>query len=396
MGECVEILFQLSLPTSLNPFEIFKELLMAMARMRVAMPLLGIMLMVSSAQAQWGGYPGRYGRYGWGGWGNGYGMGVQDPASGYAMGLGQLARGQGQYLVDESKATSINVDTKIKWNKELRRLKLIEEADRKRKAAVAADTKEVTNRERDVVTGVTANRLLDQILEGNTEEVISYLNKTALNASIIKDIPFEVSSEAISLSLHSMTSPDNVPNILKGDNYLVERDAVHRAVTKALKEDKSGKISTATLDELESSIQKLRTKFQKSAPKFSLDYEVADRQLRSATVMARLMREPEYQKLLSKLETYDGTTVGQLVAFMANFNLRFAAPTNDRQREIYTQLTPILASVPAKAINLTDPKMTAEESAKALSGAAQEFFDGVSWRDLDLHAEDMKIGPDSK
>lgn len=379
---------------SLNPYFCLKknkELLMATARMRVVMPLLGIMIFVSSAQAQFG-YPGRYGRYGWGGWGSGYGMGVQDPASGYAMGLGQLARGQGQYLVDQAKATSVNVDTKIKWNNELRRLKLIEEADRKRKAAVAADTKEVTNRERDVVTGVTANRMLDQILEGNTEEVISYLNKTALNPAIIKDIPFEVSSEAISLSLHAMTSPDNVPNILKGDNFITERDAVHAAVTKALNEDKKGKISTATLDQLESSIKSLRAKFEKSAPKFSLDYEAADRQLRSATVMARMMREPEYQKLLSKLETYDGTTVGQLIAFMANFNLRFGTPTNERQKEIYTQLTPILASVPAKAVNLTAPDLTPEESAKALSNAAQEFFDGISWRDLDMHAEDMKIG----
>lgn len=364
---------------------------MTFARFRVLMPILGIMIFVSTAQAQFG-YPGRYGRFGWGGWGNGYGMGVQDPASGYAMGLGQLARGQGQYLLDQAKATSINVDTKVKWNKELRRLKLIEEADRKRKAAVKADSKEVVNRERDVMTGVTANRLLDQILEGNTEEVISYLNKTALNPSIIKDIPFEVSSEALSLSLHSMTSPDNVPNILKGENFALERDAVHRIVTKALEEDKSGKISVKTLDELEAAIKTLRAKFEKSAPKFSLDYETADRQLRSATVLARMMREPEYQKLLSKLETYDGTTVGQLVAFMANFNLRFGPPTNDRQKEIYTQLTPILASVPVQDINLTTPNVSPEESAKALSSAAQEFFDGISWRDLDLHAEDMRVG----
>ncbi|MFM1802288.1 MAG: hypothetical protein RJA81_1640 [Planctomycetota bacterium] len=364
---------------------------MTFARFRVLMPLLGIMIFVSTAQAQFG-YPGRYGRFGWGGWGNGYGMGVQDPASGYAMGLGQLARGQGQYLLDQAKATSINVDTKVKWNKELRRLKLIEEADRKRKAAVKADSKEIVNRERDVITGVTANRLLDQILEGNTEEVISYLNKTALNPSIIKDIPFEVSSEALSLSLHSMTSPDNVPNILKGENFALERDAVHRIVTKALEEDKSGKISVKTLDELEAAIKTLRAKFEKSAPKFSLDYEAADRQLRSATVLARMMREPEYQKLLSKLETYDGTTVGQLVAFMANFNLRFGPPTNDRQKEIYTQLTPILASVPVQDVNLTSPNVSPEESAKALSSAAQEFFDGISWRDLDLHAEDMRVG----
>ena len=363
---------------------------MHLRRLRFFLPLLLLLLVVDSAQAQFR-YPGAYGRWGWGGWGSGYGMGAQDPAAGYAMGLGSLARGQGQYLVDQAKATSINTDTKIKWNKELRRLKLIAEADKKRKDAVKADVKEVANRERDVVNGVTANRMLDQILEGNTKEVISYLNKTALNPSIIKDIPFELSSEAISLTLGTLTTHDNLPNMLKGNSYAAEVQAVDSAVKQALKEDMSGKISKETLDKIESSLKTLRTKFEKSAPKFSVDYEPADRALRSATTLARLMREPEYQKLLEGLEKYKGTTVGDLVAFMSNFNLRFGAPTNDRQKEIYTQLTPILASVPAGDVNLTAPNVTPEESAKALSNAAKEFFDGISWRDLDMHAEDMRL-----
>lgn len=343
-----------------------------------------------SADAQFA-YPGRYGSWGWGGWGRGgYGMGIQDPASGYAAGLGQLSIGQGKYLESQAKATSMNVDTKIKWNKEMRRLKLIAEADKKRKQAVAADVKEVTARERDVVTGVTANRLLDQILEGNTEESISFLNKTSLSARTIKEIPFEVSSEAVSLCLHNMTSPDNVPNILRGDNFAKERDSVRKAVESILKEDMDGKISSANLDKLEAALKALRTKFETDAPKFSLDYATADRQLRTATTLTRLLREPEYQKLLSKLETYEGTSVGDLVAFMSSFNLRFAPPTNDRQKEIYTQLTPILANVPVKDVNLTQPDVSPTESAKALSNAAQEMFDGVSWRDLDLHAESMK------
>lgn len=364
---------------------------MISARVRKVLPILGLYLAMSSvAQAQFA-YPGGYGRWGWGGWGRGgYGMGVQDPASGYAAGLGQLARGQGEYLVDDAKARQLNVDSKIRWNKELRRLKLIKEADDKRAAAEKADINEVTNRERDMVTGVTANRLLDQILEGNTEAVISYLNKTALSPKIIKDIPFEVASEPLALCLHSLTTGDDIPNMLKSDLYADERDALAKAVKAALKEDEAGKISTATLGNVETALKALRTKFEKNAPKFSLDYEVADRRLRSATTMTRLLREPEYQKLLSKLETYDGTTVGDLVAFMSNFNLRFAKPSNDRQKEIYMQLTPILASVPVKAVNLTKPGLTAEESAKALSNAAQEVFDGISWRDLDLHAEDIK------
>lgn len=364
---------------------------MSSARLRVVMSVLGLSLFAASqANAQYA-YPGGYGRWGWRGWGGGYGMGVQDPASGYAAGLGQLARGQGEYLVDDAKARQLNVDSKIRWNKELQRLKLVKEADDKRAAAEKADINEVTNRERDVVQGIAANRLLDQILEGNTAEVIKYLNNTALSPKMIREIPFEVASEPISLCLQSLISGDNLPNALKSDLYADERSALHSAVVKALKEDTAGKISTETLNSVESSLKALRAKFEKNAPKYSLDYEAADRRLRSATTMARMMREPEYQNLLSKLETYEGTTVGDLVAFMSNFNLRFGKPTNNRQQEIFTQLTPILASVPVKAVNLTKPNISAAEASKALSNAAQEMFDGISWRDLDLHAEDLKV-----
>jgi hypothetical protein len=75
---------------------------------------------------------------------------------------------------------------------------------------------------------------------------------------------------------------------------------------------------------------------------------------------------------------------------MSAFNLRFGTATNDRQRESYLQLTPVLTSVPAKAVALVKPNLTTEESTKALSSAAQEMFDGISWRDLDLHSEDIK------
>src|SRR4051794_14336167 len=67
-------------------------------------------------------YPGGYGRYGWGGWGMGMGLGGGgvDPAAGYMAGLGTFARDQGVYQVENARAQSINLDTMIKWNKELR------------------------------------------------------------------------------------------------------------------------------------------------------------------------------------------------------------------------------------------------------------------------------------
>ena len=59
--------------------------------------------------------------------------------------------------------------------------------------------------------------------------------------------------------------------------------------------------------------------------------------------LTKMLYSPTMDKVLSELEDYQGTTLGDLLGFMQAFNLRFGAAKSYRQRLIYQKLYPMLA-----------------------------------------------------
>ena len=58
-----------------------------------------------------------------------------------------------------------------------------------------------------------------------------------------------------------------------------------------------------------------------------------------------MLNDPSMKKILARLEDDKGATVGDLVAFMNAYNLRFGPATTDRQVAMYRDLLPILTSL---------------------------------------------------
>ncbi len=58
-----------------------------------------------------------------------------------------------------------------------------------------------------------------------------------------------------------------------------------------------------------------------------------------------MLHDPSMKKFLAMLEDGQERTVGDLIAFMNAYNLRFGPAKSDRQIEIYTRLVPILAKI---------------------------------------------------
>ena len=58
--------------------------------------------------------------------------------------------------------------------------------------------------------------------------------------------------------------------------------------------------------------------------------------------LAKMLYSPKIEEILAELEDYGGTTLGELLAFMHAYNLRFAAANSFRQRRIYMKLYPLL------------------------------------------------------
>ena len=59
--------------------------------------------------------------------------------------------------------------------------------------------------------------------------------------------------------------------------------------------------------------------------------------------LTKMLYSPEMEKIIAQLDDYQGTNLGDLLAFMQAFNLRFAPANSYRQRQIYLKLYPMLA-----------------------------------------------------
>lgn len=358
---------------------------------------LGIAIVLATASGpamgQYGrryGYPGGYGRYGWGGWGMGGGGGsyANDPAAGYMTGLGSYARGMGSYEVQDAQARSINAGTILKWNDALRaRQRALRQEQQKEDAEKQAQLRARAAAD-DVESGATLNDLLDRIQEFNPGGIKADAARAEVAPAAIRDIPFQPATEAISICLDQMTADDAWPEPLQDDRFAPDRQAVRSAVRTALDEDVKGEVSDATLKRLDAAVNGLRSKFRGASGDFDLIYADADTFTRGLAGLSRLLKNPAYQKVLAELETYKGTTAGDLLAFMQAFNLRFGPAATDRQSEIYRQLVPMFGRVLAASdgAGRKEP-LPADATGQPLRQAAREVFKDMSWQHLDAHAK---------
>jgi len=57
-----------------------------------------------------------------------------------------------------------------------------------------------------------------------------------------------------------------------------------------------------------------------------------------------MLGKPNVDKVIAELDKVKSTTLGSLLGFMHTFNLRFGPATTPRQRAIYEELYPMMAS----------------------------------------------------
>ncbi len=118
---------------------------------------------------------------------------------------------------------------------------------------------------------------------------------------------------------------------------------MRKAIQAALDEDKQGEIDPQTVQAVQTAIDRLRTKFEKLVPQTSPDYVTAHWSIKAMDGLTKMLYSPKMDKVLSELEDYQGTTLGDLLGFMQAFNLQFGSANSYRQRVIYQKLYPMLA-----------------------------------------------------
>jgi hypothetical protein len=264
------------------------------------------------------------------------------------------------------------------------RQRALREEDRKK--AIKWDSEREVRVERiDLRDGTTLNNLLTEIFDGDPAVAKSGRAKTPLSPSAIREIPFEWDSEAISVCIDQMTGKDALPPVLMRPIYVNERNALRSAVEPALAEDAKRSVSLEARKRIADAISGFRSRFTTTSNDFDAGYQDALDYFATLASLTRLLNDPSMKSFLSQLDDGQERTVGDLIAFMNAYNLRFGPATSDHQIEIYTRLVPALTAIrdapnPDKA-----PSPEPDRTGEGLKSAAQQAFKFMGWDELEAH-----------
>lgn len=319
-----------------------------------------------------------------GGWG-GFGSAGRDPGADFMRGVGYYRKAQADSAVKDAEASKIRAEAFVKWNAAMSEARKAKEVRDAQQAARDQVETAIRNRAALVESGTILNEKLEQIYDFPVDGTGSSLAQIALQAEVLREIPFENASEPVTACLNLLTQQDGWPAMLSDSKFDEPRQAFSSAVSEALKEDLNGSISDETRAKLDTALSDLRSALKTHQGGFAaIGTEDADQFLRTMAGMIRLLEAPQGGAVYRMIETYDQGTMADLVGFMHAYNLRFGRANTDRQKEIYRQLDEMLGKVPAEAPGSADvATKPLIESSKLVGDSAKEIFSNLSWDDLD-------------
>jgi hypothetical protein len=196
-------------------------------------------------------------------------------------------------------------------------------------------------------------------------------------------------SAAISLCLDQMTGKGSLPAPLMAPIYDEERGALQAAVHAAPEEDVKGTVSMGATKRINESVAKLRDKFIKNTSRFDGGYDDALQYPATVAYLSRMLNDPGMRRFLQEFKNNEERTVGDLIAFMDSYNLRFVPATTERQLEIYARRVPILTAVRDSVKTAQDLPPPPDRTGEGLKAAAREAFKPMNWENLETHARDQ-------
>jgi hypothetical protein len=361
--------------------------------MRLFVPLAFALWLTQthSAHAQWG-YPGGFGMWGWDGWG------ASTAEGDLARGLGMFAKGEGVYNRLTAEADAINKDTLIRWNEYVYQAQ--QNANRARAQRRVQDRERTTalnearlqrlrdNPElRDIHRGAALNVALDEIDDPRVYVKALQAAKGKLGADLIRHIPFKYASAAITYSIHELTNGP-MPASLQKPEFAAEREAIKslgEKIDSQIEEDQNP--DPETIKQLFAAIYAAEEKVGQTFERNTRERNEAERYLKALHGLSGMLKTPAIDVILAGVDKRPDATLGELLAFMTAFNLRFGAASTPQQREVYNQLYQRLVELrnqiaPALAAATATPKVPPQGGTAILT----DFFSGMSFDDLQKQA----------
>ena len=323
--------------------------------------------------------------YGGGYWG--YGGGGSTVQGDEARGAGVYAMGMGRYNVQTAQARSINANTAIRWNQyvyqskvEAQRIWAEKEAREQKKSK--GDYLAIQSRLRDapesldVEKGDALNVALTELSNPNVfQKAVYYGLKMKVGGEDIRDIPFEYAAEAISVSVHQLTQGPP-PACLTKDTFGPDREKIKVIAAELRQEGQElGTHKPETIRKAKDQIAATRAKVEATFPKDSPELREAEKYLRAINGLASMLETPAVKVLLAGVENRPEATLGDLMDFMATYNLRFGPAKTPQQRAIYMRLYPMLAKLRDEVS--TGPAANPPAGPMAGNNIPGDLFDGI-------------------
>lgn len=354
--------------------------------------LLSLALLACGAQA--GAqiyYPSGYGGYGFGGWGGG----GTTPQGDIARGMGAFAAGAGYYNEQTAEARAINANTARNWNEywyqsqqNVNRHYYAKLGRRQAENVAAQDAIYARLRDNpnpyDIYRGDALNVVFDML--SSPKVYINGLKGASQRfpGEMIREIPFQYASEAVTATVHSVMTKGSAPEVLKRPAFRDDLAQLREMGEKIRQEDEAGDIDPETIDRAVAAIQALQKKADAELPQGSKDRTDADRFLKAALGLTKMLRTPAINVLLADVDKHPDTTVGDLLSFMKAFNLRFGVADHPREKMVYDQLYPLMLKLRDEAYPGTKPSLPAEAQGNFEHPA--EFFATMDPKALDPNA----------
>jgi hypothetical protein len=312
-----------------------------MFRFVKALPALALAFAVGgqTAHAQgWG-----YGGWGWGGWGG------ETPAGAYLNGLGRYAVGAGIYNYDTALANQINAQTFTQLNDYM--AQVAHEAAFRSHARVHQEFLRDKTLYDAHIQSLRTNPTPQQIANGDAlNQAVRDLSdprigssairaaNAPVDASLIADVPFQVSTDRVTLMLDELRKAFQWPEVFEESRFANDKKLFDDIVTRMRREDEEGDISPKTLQEARAMVNDLRTKITAQPLKDDADQAEAKRFINASTALLGLLDKPDTRAALSQLRKVKNTTIGNLLGFMHAYNLRFGPATTLKERQAYQKL----------------------------------------------------------
>jgi hypothetical protein len=280
--------------------------------------------------------------------------GGSTPQGDYLRGVGIAAWGEGLYNYNTALATSINVDTFIRWNEYL--AAVAREQTRAyvaRKMNLFNEKKEFYEQEqqrilqspeaRDIETGGALNAVLKQLEDARVDEstLRSADMQVPLPAELIRQIPFTLSEkgEKFSMERLSVRGKHKWTVALQDDRFALVKKAYERALDKALEQAIDGRMQIPTIDGVEAAADDMFRRLDDVVgPSPDRLYMEAKERLNELKATVRLLKTEMVERAIGDIDKYSGMTVNELRVFMQIHHLRFASAQTPEERLLFPQL----------------------------------------------------------